>query len=62
MDNDRRLGWSSLLPTRASSSPTPAWNATLASPIGPNLEGDFRDWAEIKAWALRIADALGSES
>jgi menaquinone-dependent protoporphyrinogen oxidase len=26
------------------------------------LEGDFRDWAEIKAWALRIADALGSES
>jgi menaquinone-dependent protoporphyrinogen oxidase len=26
------------------------------------LEGDFRDWAEIKEWASGIADALGSGS
>ncbi len=26
------------------------------------LEGDFRNWAEIKEWASGIADALGPES
>jgi menaquinone-dependent protoporphyrinogen oxidase len=26
------------------------------------LEGDFRDWAEVKEWASGIADALGSGS